>query len=41
MMVTYKLLLKKLKKEGWKKLNKKIRLNKIEKIFLFIKGITY
>jgi len=41
MMGTYKLLLKKLKKRGWEDLEKKVNLTKIEKFFLFIKGIIY
>ena len=39
MMDTYKLLLKKIKKENWQDLNKKITLTNFEKFFLFIKGI--
>ena len=39
MMDTYKLLLKKLKKENWQNINKKITLTSVEKVFLFIKGI--
>ena len=39
MMDTYKLLLKKLKKENWQNVNKKITLTRVEKVFLFIKGI--
>ena len=39
MMDTYKLLLKKLKKENWQNLDKKITLTSVEKFFLFIKGI--
>ena len=39
MMATYKLLLKKLKKENWQNLDKKITLTSVEKFFLFIKGI--
>ena len=39
MMNTYKLLLKKIKKNGWKNLDEKVSLNNFEKIFLFIKGI--
>jgi len=39
MMDTYKLLLKKIKKENWQNLDKKINLTSIEKVFLFIKGI--
>ena len=39
MMNTYKLLLKKIKKNGWKNLGRKISLTKFEKFFLFIKGI--
>ena len=37
MMQTYKLLLKKLKKEGWKNIGRKVRLTKLEKITLFLK----
>ena len=40
MMDTYKLLLKKLKKKGWRNLEDKVTLTKFEKIFLFIKGIV-
>ena len=39
MMDTYKLLLKKIKKENWQNLDKKINLTSTEKVFLFIKGI--
>ncbi len=41
MMDTYKLLLKKLKKRGWEDFEKKINLTKIEKFYLFIKGVIY
>ena len=41
MMDTYKLLLKKLKKKGWESLEEKVSLTKLEKFFLFIKGIIY
>ncbi len=41
MMETYEILLKKLKKNKWENLEKKIRLTKFEKIFLFIKGIIF
>lgn len=37
MMQTYKLLLKKLKKEGWKNIGRKVYLTKLEKITLFLK----
>ena len=40
-MNTYKLLLKKLKKKGWENLEEKVNLTKLEKFFLFIKGIIY
>ena len=39
MMDTYKMLLKKLKKENWQNIDKKINLTSVEKVFLFIKGI--
>ena len=38
-MNTYKLLLKKIKKKGWENLDEKVSLTKLEKIFIFIKGI--
>ena len=41
MMDTYKLLLKKLKKKGWENLEEKVSLTKLEKFFLFIKGLIY
>ena len=41
MMDTYKLLLKKLKKKGWESLEEKVSLTKLEKFFLFIKGLIY
>ena len=37
MMQTYKLLLKKLKKEEWKNIGRKVHLTKLEKITLFLK----
>ena len=37
MMETYKLLLKKLKKKGWSDCKEKVKLNKIEKVILFLK----
>ena len=39
MMDTYKLLLKKLKRKGWESLEERVNLTKIEKFYLFIKGI--
>ena len=37
MMETYKFLLKKLKRNGWQSIEKKINLSKFEKIILFLK----
>ena len=41
MMNTYKLLLKKLKKKGWDSFEERVNLTKIEKFYLFIKGIIF
>jgi len=41
MMLTYKLLLKKLKKRDWESIEKKIKLSIIEKITLFLKVLIY
>ena len=41
MMDSYKMLLKKLKKKGWESLEEKVSLTKLEKFFLFIKGLIY
>ena len=41
MMDTYKLLLNKLKKNGWDNLEEKVNLTKLEKIIIFVKGMIY